>query len=53
MDSMSKGEKAVLDAALDRCADLFADNIKLERKVIVQRGIIVALVCALILRRRR
>lgn len=53
MDSMSKGERAVFDASLERCSDLLADNIKLERKNIIQKGIITLLIGALILRWRK
>lgn len=53
MGDLTKGERAVFDASLDRCSDLLADNIRLERKTIIQHGVIALLIGALILRWRK
>mgnify|MGYP004614573551 FL=1 len=52
-DSMTRGEQGVLNAALDRHAELLADNIRLEKTIIIQKGIIALLIGALILRWRK
>lgn len=43
MNNMSKGEKAVFDAALDRNAELIYHNIVLERKIIYLKLVIASL----------
>lgn len=43
MNNMSKGEKAVFDAALDRNAELIYNNIVLKRKIIYLKLVIASL----------
>lgn len=48
---MTKGEKGVLDAALDINAELLADNIKLSKKYMISKGIIALLLSILVITR--
>lgn len=47
---MTDGERGVLNAALDARAKLFAENIRLQKKILTQECVIFVLVTALILR---